>query len=79
MRVTKLFVLRLIGWDVGASFLDQSQSELKQKPKQNQDHLWCFIENWSNMFVIYGSQKFKQVRRRNFHVLNLNNNWGRSS
>ena len=75
MRVTKLFVLRLIGWDVGASFLDQSQSELKQ----NQDHFWCFIENWSNMFVIYGSQKFKQVRRRNFHVLNLNNNWGRSS
>ena len=30
MRVTKLFVLRLIGWEVGASFLDQSQSELKQ-------------------------------------------------
>ena len=30
MRVTKLFVLRLIDWEVGASFLDQSQSELKQ-------------------------------------------------
>ena len=78
MRVTKLFVLRLIGWDVGASFLDQSQSELKQT-QQNQDHLWCFIENYSNMFMIYGSQKFKQVRCCSFHVLNLNNNWGRPS
>ena len=43
-RVTKsrlIEVLNLIGWESGASFLDQSQNEVKQK-QSNPGFLWTF-------------------------------------
>ena len=52
MRATKFWLvlaLHLIGWDGGASILDQSQSEVK-KYQTIQDHFYYSIKNCSYKF-----------------------------
>ena len=71
-----ILVLHLIGWESGASFLDQSQSKVKQnKGKENlcdnQQHFKLMIIYFTFMIFIFDSRVILQREIRSHSLLGL--------